>query len=187
MTSSIRIIKSLPHLSKLANQIYGDKYLIKRTIFDNYKYNLLCWKSTCLYNIYLNEYSYNRKIFALDFNITKDMLKIKHLSINNDYNDKTSMTYYNQYDKNKVLLTQEESNEVKRFVFDLIYNTAIEKNINKVAIDINSDLGRYNCELKNEGFIPNYDNKCYSKSSWIQAEKIIYKNNSLSIIKKDKL
>ena len=78
MTSSIRIIKTLPHLSKLADKIYGDKYLIKRTIFDNYKYNLLCWKSTCLYNIYLNEYSYNRKIFALDFNITKDMLKIKH-------------------------------------------------------------------------------------------------------------
>ena len=102
MTTSIRLIKSLPnlpHLSKLANQIYGDKYLIKRTVFDNYKYNLLCWKSTCLYNLYFNEYSYNRKIFALDFNITKDMLKIKHLSINNDYNDKTSMTYYNSYDK----------------------------------------------------------------------------------------
>ena len=194
MTTSIRLIKSLPnlpHLSKLANQIYGDKYLIKRTVFDNYKYNLLCWKSKCLYNLYFDEYSYYRKIFALDFNITKDMLKIKHLSINNDYNDKTSMTHYNpynpynQYDKNKVLLTQEESNEVKRFVFDLIYDTAIEKNINKVAIDINSDLGRYNCELKNEGFIPNYDNKCYLNSHWIQAEKIIYKNNSLSIIKKD--
>lgn len=188
MTTSIRIIKSLPnlpHLSKLADNIYGDKYLIKRTVFDNYKYNLLGWKSKCLYNIYFNEYSYYRKIFALDFNITKDMLKIKHLSINNDYNDKTSMTYYNQYDKNKVLLSQEESNEVKRFVFDLIYNTAIEKNINKVAIDINSDLGRYNYELKNEGFIPNYDNNCYSNSHWIQAEKIIYKNNSLSIIKKD--
>ena len=188
MTTSIRIIKSLPnlpHLSKLANQIYGDKYLIKRTVFDSYKYNLLCWKSTCLYNLYFNEYSYNRKIFALDFNITKDMLKIKHLSINNDYNDKTCMTYYNSYDKNKILLTEDESNEVKRFVFDLIYDTAIEKNINKVAIDINSDLGRYNCELKNEGFIPNYDNKCYLNSHWIQADKILYKNNSLSIIKKD--
>jgi beta-1,4-mannosyl-glycoprotein beta-1,4-N-acetylglucosaminyltransferase len=84
---------------------FGDKYFIKRTVYDNYKYNLLCWKSKCLYNLYFNEYSYYRKIFALDFNITKDMLKIKHLSINNDYNDKTSMTYYNQYDKNKVLLT----------------------------------------------------------------------------------
>jgi hypothetical protein len=189
MTTSIRILKSLPHQMNTINQIYTDKYLIKRTVFDNYKYNFLCWKSKCLRNLYFNEYSYNRKIFTLDFNITKDILKIKHLSINNDYNDKTSITYHQNlydYDKNKVLLTQEESNEVKRFVFDFIYDTAIEKNINKVAIDINSDLRRYNCELESEGFVPNYDNKCYSNPAWIQAEKIIYKNNSLIINNKDK-
>ena len=187
MTTSIRILKSLPHQMNTINKIYADKYLIKRTVFDNYKYNYLCWKSKCLHYLYFNEYSYNRKIFALDFNITKDMLKIKHLSINNDYNDKTSITYHqNKYDENKVLLTQEESNEVKRFVFDFIYNKAIEKNINKVAIDINSDLGRYNSELESEGFVPNYDNKCYSNPAWIQAEKIIYKNNSLILNNKDK-
>lgn len=191
MTTSIRIIKDLPHqLNKLnkLNVIYGNKYLIKKTVFDNYKYNFLCWKSKCLYNIYFNEYSYNRKIFALDFNITKDMLKIKHLSINNDYNDKTSINYYDKLynnDNDKVLLKEEESNEVKRFVFDLIYNIAIEKNINKVVIDINRDLGRYKNELTNEGFIPNYNDNCYSNPHWIEAEKILYKNNSLSIIKKD--
>ncbi len=184
MTTSTRVIKTLPHQLNKINAVYGDKYLIKRTVFDNYKYNFLCWKSKCLYNIYFNEYSYNRKIFALDFNITKDMLKIKHLSINNDYNDKTSIIYYNN-DNDKVLLKEEESNEVKRFVFDLIYNTAIEKNINKVVIDINRDLGRYKNELKNEGFILNYNNKCYSNPHWIEAEKILYKNNSLTIIKKD--
>ena len=186
MATTTQIIKSLPHLNKLQYSIYSNKYLIKKTVFDNTKYNYLCWKSRCLYNIYFDEYSFNRKIFTLDFNITKDILKIKHLSINNDYNDNTKMIYYNnKYDENKLLLTITESNEIKRFVFDLIYTTAIENNIDKIVIDIPSDLGRYNLELKNEGFILNYDNKCYLNPDWIHAEKKIYKNNSIMIIKND--
>ena len=175
MTSSTRLLKSLPHLSKL-NSFYSDKYIIRQTIYDNYKYNYLCWKSKCLYNIYFDEYSYYRKIFALDFNITKDMLKIKHLAINNDYNDKNSYTnYYNKYDydKDKVTLTDEESTEVKIYVFDLIKNIAIKKNVKKIIIDIHSNLERYNYELKTEGFIPNYDIKCYDNPYWIRAEKLL--------------
>jgi len=175
MTSSTRLLKSLPHLSKL-NSFYSDKYIIRQTVYDNYKYNYLCWKSKCLYNIYFDEYSYYRKIFALDFNITKDMLKIKHLAINNDYNDKNSYTnYYNKYyyDKDKVKLTDEETSEVKLYIFDLIKNTAIKNNVNKIVIDIHSNLERYNYELKKEGFIPNYDIKCYDNPFWIQAEKSI--------------
>ena len=188
MSSSIKILNSIPHQLNKIGIIYGDKYLLKTTIFDNFKYNFLCWKSKCLYNLYFNEYSYNRKIFALDFNITKDILKIKHLSINNDYNDKTIMTYNKYHDcaDNKLILSTQESNEVKRYVFDLIYDTAINNNINKVVIDIPSDLERFNNELKTEGFIPNYDNECHYKSHWIQAEKNIYKNNTLMNIKKDK-
>ncbi len=152
MTTSTRLLTSLPHLSKLNN---FNKYLITQIKFDNYKYNYLCWKSRCLYNIYFDEYSYNRKIFALDFSITKDMLKIKHLSINNDFYDKKSIT--NNY--NKIKLTDEESLEVKFFVFDFIKKTAIEKNINKVVIDIHNNLERYKSYLKNEGFIPNFNIK----------------------------
>jgi len=154
MTTSTKILKSLPHLSKF------NKYIISQTIYDNYKYNFLCWKSRCLYNIYYDDYSYNRKVFALDFNITRDMLKIKHLSINNDYYDKNSITnYYNKYDydENKLKLTDDETKEVKIYVFDLIKKIAIEKNVNKIVIDIHSNLERYNYELKKEGFIPNYD------------------------------
>ena len=44
MTLSTRLLKSLPHLSKL-NSFYSDKY------------NYLCWKSKCLYNIYFDEYN----------------------------------------------------------------------------------------------------------------------------------
>ena len=154
-------------MSKI-NRIFDNKYIIRQTIYDNYKYNFLCWKSKCLYNIYFDDYSYYRKIFALDFKITNDMLKIKHLSINNDYNDKKSII---NNDKNKLRLTDEETKEVKIFVFDFIKKTAIEKNVNKIVIDIHSNLERYNYELKKEGFIPNYDIKCYDNPFWIQAEK----------------
>ena len=99
MTTSTRILTSFPHLNNLN---YLNKYVIRQIKFDNYKYNYLCWKSRCLYNIYFDDYSYNRKVFALDFIITNDILKIKHLSINNDYNDKTSITYHqNLYDYEK--------------------------------------------------------------------------------------
>ena len=168
MTTSIRLLSGLSHLNNL-NKFYGNKYLIMEQIFDNTKYNYLSWVSRCLFKSYYDDYSYNRKIFALDFSITNDILKINHLSINNDYNDKNNI--YN--DKNKVKLTEEEVINVKKYVFNLIKNKAIENNINKIAIDIHSDLKRYNYELNNEGFIPNYDIKCYNNPNWIQAEKII--------------
>ena len=162
---TIRIINISPHLNNI-NRIYGNKFLLKQTNFDNIKYNYLCWKSRCLYNIYFDEYSDNKKIFVLDFNISKDILKIKHLSINNDYYDKID-------NKNKNKLNDEELMQVKFFVFDLIKNKAIEKNINKVVIDIHSNLERYNYDLKNEGFIPNFDIKSNDNPLWIQAEKTI--------------
>jgi hypothetical protein len=165
MTTTTRILKSFPKCN-----YYDYKYIISHTIYDNNKYNFLCWKSKCLFNIYLDDYSYYRKVFALDFNITKDMLKIKHLSINNDYYDKNSIT---NYDENKLKLTDEETKEVKIFVFDLIKNIAIKKNVNKIVIDVHSNLNRYNYELKNEGFITNHDVKCYTNPYWIRAEKAL--------------
>lgn len=170
MTSIVRVFKYIPKVNKL-NLIINDRYIVKKTMFDNYKYNYLCWKSKCLSNYYFDEYSYNKKIFTLDFRITKDILKIKHLSINSDYNDKNSITY--NTDNDRVKLTEEEKIEVKNVVFDIIKETANKNNINKVVIDIHNNLERYNEELKDEGFIVNYDNKYYSNPNWIQAEKII--------------
>ena len=170
MSSIIRILKYIPKTNK-SNLIINDKYLIKKTMFDNYKYNYLCWKSRCISNMYIDEYSYNRKLFTLDFTITKDIIKIKHLSINSDYNDKNSKTYNN--DNNRIKLKEEETTEIKKFVFYLIEEIATKNNINKVVIDIHTNLERYNNELKDEGFIANYDNKYYLNPNWIQAEKII--------------
>jgi hypothetical protein len=181
MTSSTRCFNSLPQLiginkpSKLS--LYTDKYLLKKTIYNNNNYlNFLCWKSKCLYNMYLNEYSYENKIFSLDLNIKDDFIKIKHLSINNDYYDKTSYYNYDRYNNISMnRLTDEETLQIKKFVFNYIVAYANEKNINKIIIDIHRNLERYNCELKDEGFIPIYNKKCNSNTYWIYAEKIIYK------------
>ena len=48
-------------------------------------------------------------------------------------------------------------------------------NINKITIDIHSNLNRYNYELKNEGFVIT-NKRCYSNPFWIEAEKNVYKN-----------
>jgi len=190
MTSSIKMFNSLSHLvghiktPLKSGPVFGDKIILKRTIYDNNKYNFLCWKSKSLYNIYLDEYSYLNKIFVLDFNINKDILKIKYLSINNDYNDNTLYNYYYNKHMKTNMLTNDEMLKVKRFIFDYIFGYAINKDINKVIIDIHSNLERYNYELKNEGFIPIINNKCKENPFWIEAEKNIYKNNSI-IIKKD--
>ena len=107
MTSIVRILKYVP---KVNNLIINDRYIVKKTTFDNYKYNYLCWKSKCLPYLYLyfDEYSHNKKIFTLDFRITKDILKIKHLSINSDYNDKKSITYNTDTDRLKLTETEDD-------------------------------------------------------------------------------
>ena len=53
-----------------------------------------------------------------------------------------------------------------------IENVAKSNNINKITIDIHSNLERYNCELKDEGFIVT-NNRCYDNPFWFIAEKII--------------
>jgi hypothetical protein len=177
MTSYTRVFNSLLNLINMNNKslktstaIYSDKVLLRKTIYNNKNdYNILCWKSKCLYNMYFNDFSYENKIFSLDFKIKNNFIKIKHLSINNDFYDK-----YHNYNYNNIRLSEDETLMIKKFIFnDYIISYANNKNINKIIIDINSNLERYNYELKDEGFIPNYDNKCNKNPYWIQAEKNI--------------
>ena len=174
MSSPVRIFNSLLHLTnKNISPIkiscnYADKYLLRKTINNNY-INIHSWKSKCLYTMYFDDYSNDNKIFTLDLKINKDIIKIKHLSINNDYYEKT----LNDYQKYLNKLNDEETQLIKTFIFDYIMSYSKENNINKIVIDIHSNLERYNHELKDEGFIPNYENKCYSNPYWIKAEKFI--------------
>ena len=171
MSSSVRVFNSLLHLTnKNTSPIkitynYADKYLLRKTIINNNYINIHSWKSKCLYTMYFDDYSNDNKIFTLDLKINKDIIKIKHLSINNDYYEKTlGIQNY---------LTDEETQQIKTFIFDYIMNYSKENNIKKIIIDIHSNLERYNLELKDEGFIPNYKIKWYSNPYWIQAEKDI--------------
>lgn len=173
MSSSVRVFNSLLHLTnKNTSPIkitynYADKYLLRKTINNNY-INIHSWKSKCLYTIYFDDYSNDNKIFTLDLKINKDIIKIKHLSINNDYYEKT-LGIQNYLNK----LNDEETQQIKTFIFDYIMSYSKENNIKKIVIDIHSNLERYNHELKDEGFVPNYEIKCYSNPYWIKAEKII--------------
>jgi N-acyl-L-homoserine lactone synthetase len=173
MSSSVRVFNSLLHLTnKNTSPIkitynYADKYLLRKTIINNY-INIHSWKSKCLYTMYFDDYSNDNKIFTLDLKINKDIIKIKHLSINNDYYEKT-LGIQNYLNK----LNDEETQQIKTFIFDYIMSYSKENNIKKIVINIHSNLERYYHELKDEGFVPNYEIKCYSNPYWIKAEKII--------------
>jgi hypothetical protein len=87
------------------------------------------WQSKCLFNYYFQEFSNYNKIFTLDLKINNDILKIKYLSINNDYYDKTLDINYNYK------LTDEETRKIKKFIFDYIMNYSKENNIKKIIIN----------------------------------------------------
>jgi hypothetical protein len=182
MSSSVRIFNSLSHLlnknTSAFKYNYADKILLKKTIVNNSQY-IESWQSKCLFNYYFQEFSNYNKIFTLDLKINNDILKIKNLSINNDYYEKILEINYNynyyhyDYNKYKNKLTDEETRQIKKFIFDYIMNYSKENNIKKIIINIHSNLERYNLELKDEGLIPNYKIKLYSNPYWIQAEKYI--------------
>jgi len=122
MSSSVRIFNSLSHLlnknTSAFKYNYADKILLKKTIVNNSQY-IESWQSKCLFNYYFQEFSNYNKIFTLDLKINNDILKIKYLSINNDYYDKTLDINYNYK------LTDEETRQIKK-----------ENNIKKIIINL---------------------------------------------------
>ena len=160
LSIALKSSKSFEQLSLFP--IYSNKYILEHEIFNNY-HNLKCWKSPCLFDCYLNCELENNIIFLLDININKNFIRINHLFVNNDYYDKN--TSYNK------LLNDEENKLILKNLIKFIENIAIKKNINKIIIDIHTNLNRYNNELKELGFIPNY--KSIFNPYWIQAEKNI--------------
>ena len=185
MTTILKLttdINSLVPKSTFFNiPIISNRYIVKynnyETIYRNsiIYHNLKCWKSYCIFNNYINNYNDDNMIFSLDFNINKDdkknpFIKIDYLYVNNDYND-----LFNYKIKTNLLLNYDETKTIIKSLINYIENWGIKKNINKIIIDINSNLGRYNYELKDLGFIPT-DKKCLFNPSWIEAEKIINSN-----------
>lgn len=88
------------------------------------------------------------------------------MNINNDFYDKKNKI-------KKILLLDEETNLIRISLLKFIENWAIKENIHKIIIDIHNNLERFNYELLNMGFIPNFSKKCKLNPFWIEAEKIL--------------
>jgi len=157
------------------------KYILKNNYYntilnDNIEYhNLKCWNSICFFDYHMENFNDNNMIFSLDFSINKEeinetFIKINYLYVNNDYYDIKYNEYFN-LEKRTKLLIESETKLIIKSLFSFIENIAKKENINKIIIDIHSNLERYEYELKELGFIINDKNT--ENSFWIQAEKII--------------
>ena len=171
LTTDINKILPAKHLFNTA--LYSNNYIVEQ---NNYNagnliqyHNIKCWKSNCIFNFYIENPHYNNMIFSLDFSINKDdinntFIKIDYMNINNDFYDKKNKI-------KKILLLDEETNLIRISLLKFIENCAIKENIHKIIIDIHSNLERFNYELLNMGFIPNFSKKCRLNPFWIEAEK----------------
>ena len=167
------IDKILPAKHLLNTALYSNNYIVEQ---NNYNirnlieyHNIRCWKSNCIFNLYLENPDNDNIIFSLDFSINKDdinntFIKIDYMNINNDFYDKKDKI-------SKKILLDDETNLIRISLLKFIENWAIKENIHKIIIDIHSNLERYNYELLNLGFIPNFSKKCKLNTFWIEAEK----------------
>ena len=177
MTTILKITsdidKILPAKHLLNTALYSNNYIVEQ---NNYNirnlieyHNIRCWKSNCIFNLYIENPDNDNMIFSLDFSINKDdinntFIKIDYMNINNDFYDKKDKI-------NKKILLDDETNLIRISLLKFIENWAIKENIHKIIIDIHSNLERYNYELLNLGFIPNFSKKCKLNTFWIEAEK----------------
>ena len=187
MTTTLKLNTDLysimPKPSIYNTPIYSTNFVVKynnyNTNFRNniYYHNIKCWKTDCIFQFYFTDNNDANTIFTLDFNINKDdkentFIKIDNLYTNNEYYD---IKYIDYYEKSIYkLLTKEENKLIRESLINFIENWAIKENINKIIIDIHSNLHRYNYELKDLGFIPT-NRCCLLNPFWIEAEKIITK------------
>jgi hypothetical protein len=179
MTSLLRISTNINKFI-LPFVIFSNNFVLKHSDY-NIKFrnsveyhNIKCWKSNCILNYHIEDEDDNNRIFKLDFTINNDnnndnndsFIKIDYLDINNDFYNKK----YNYYYKSNSLLTNDEVKMVRMSLIKFVENWGIKKNINKIIIDIHSNLERYNEEFKDLGFNIT-ENKCLLNPYWFIAEK----------------
>ena len=176
MTSLLRISTNINKFI-LPFVIFSNNFVLKHSDY-NIKFrnsveyhNIKCWKSNCILNYHIEDEDDNNRIFKLDFTINNDdtnnrFIKIDYLDINNDFYNRK----YNYYYKSNSLLTNDEVKMVRMSLIKFVENWGIKKNINKIIIDIHSNLERYNEEFKDLGFNIT-ENKCLLNPYWFIAEK----------------
>jgi len=183
MTSVLRLttdLNSIPKKNILNTPILSNNFVVKHNYYNmiyknNIEYhNLKCWKSVCFLNFNLENQKDENLIFLLEFNINKDdinnqFIKIDNIIINNDFYD----NIHNEiYKKLFFHLNNDETKLISTSLITFLENYAIKNKINKIIIDIHSNLERFNYELKELGFIPT-NRRCLLNPFWIEAEKII--------------
>ena len=179
MTSLLRISTNINKFI-LPFVIFSNNFVLKHSDY-NIKFrnsveyhNIKCWKSNCILNYHIEDEDDNNRIFKLDFTINNDnnndnndsFIKIDYLDINNDFYNRK----YNYYYKSNSLLTNDEVKMVRMSLIKFVENWGIKKNINKIIIDIHSNLERYDEEFKDLGFNIT-ENKCLLNPYWFIAEK----------------
>jgi hypothetical protein len=173
MTTLLRFNSDLNFKSNLKIPIVSNNFIVEHKIDKNF-HNLKCYKSFCIYKYFKEPYKEENLIFSLDFTMIKEnqdmIIHIDNLYVNNDYYD---VVYNNIFIfKRKIILKENQTKYVIESLMKFVENIANKEKINKIIIDIYSNLERYEYELKELGFIIKHRVNSY----WIQAEKIILKN-----------
>jgi hypothetical protein len=159
------------------SNIFSNKFVVEHsnynTIFSDNKvyHNLKCWKSNCLFSMYLENDNKDNQIFSLDFLIDKydNYIKIENIIVNNDFYENK----YKEYFTHKKVLKPDETKLIYKTLIKFVENYAIKERCNRIIIDIHNNLERYNEELKEFGFKPT-NKTCLLNPFWIEAEKNDY-------------
>lgn len=165
-----------PKFNILQEPILSNKFVVNHNYFNtNYRnlveyHNIICWKSNCIFHNHIEKDNEYNLIYLMDFNINKNnyddhYIRLNYLYVNNDFYEKKN-------NKTIKLLNDDETKMVLKALIKFIENWAIKEKINKIIIDVHSNLERYNSEFKDLGFI--LTNKLsLINPHWVEAVKYI--------------
>ena len=146
------------------NLYLNDKYIIGECIENDYIL-IRIWKSKAFFNYHFNDMDITDNLIGcLDYKIENDNIKIDYLSISDNFD--------NILPKKKIILKDEDANELKNSLIKYLENIAKKNNLNKIIIDVHNNLRYYNKYYKDIGFILT-DVKCNDNPYWIETEKNI--------------
>jgi len=138
--------------------IYTDKIAIN--FFSEDEFNFIrIWKTKVLFNLWYDNFNCRQLIAALNYEITKDYIKIDYLNINDG----------DGYSESNFVLNLNESETIKKALLQFIKNLAIKEKKKKIIIDVHENLRIFNKYYKNEGFVTT-THRCHDNRFWIEAE-----------------
>jgi hypothetical protein len=172
--SSSKNVIDIKHNSLLNLKLLS-KYALNYNKINENSHSLRIFKSDDIYNtVYFKDIESTKNIIAcLDYIITDKAVDIDYLWINSRDFNKHYSNYNDIYNKNNnINVNFEEKEQIKKSLLNHSYNVAKFNNLDKVKIDVHSNLYKYEREYKNEGFILS-NIRCVDNPYWIEAHKNI--------------